>query len=58
MCGLDTLLVNEQRFEGFATCVVGTHLYVYTHRWQLHVEIEDYSVVYFDPIAVLKVPCC
>ena len=40
------------------------HLIAQTHPtlvklmfvWQSYVEIEDYSVVYFDRIAVLEVP--
>ena len=29
-----------------------------THMWQSRVEIEGYSVVYFDRIAVFKVLYC
>ena len=30
----------------------------YIHMWQSRVEIEGYSVVYFDCIAAFEVPFC
>ena len=31
---------------------------MYQNMWQIHVEIEDYFIVYFDRTATFEVPYC
>ena len=39
-----------------ATCLTVMAHFVHIHMLQSHVEIEDYSVAYFNRIAEFKVP--
>ena len=32
--------------------------YMYIHMWQSRVEIEGYSIAYFERIAVFEAPYC
>ena len=37
---------------------ITTYIHACSYMWQSRVEIEDYSVAYFNRIAVFKVPYC
>ena len=49
---MDCRVIKTGGGEGLGTCYVSPNL---LPRWQSRVEIEDYSIMYFEHIATYKV---